>query len=91
MVLEKGRANTDKREERRKEEEEEEEEDHMYGYMSWVVWDLLSSVWKSIDFFYNIMDLCSFGLERLDTWFGTFSCVWFGFGSSQTHFLLGLS
>ena len=32
-----------KREERRKEEEEE-EEDHMYGYMSWVVWDLLSSV-----------------------------------------------
>ena len=39
------------REERRKEEEEEEEEeDHMYGYMSWVVWDLLSSVWKSVDF-----------------------------------------
>ena len=22
----------------------------LYGYMSWVVWDLLSSVWKSIDF-----------------------------------------
>ena len=42
----------DKREERRKEEEEEEEEeDQMYGYMSWVVWDLLSSVRKSIDFF----------------------------------------
>ena len=36
----------DKREERRKEQEE----DHMYGYMSWVVWDLLSSVWKSVDF-----------------------------------------
>ena len=42
-------------------------------------------------FLYNSMDLYSFGLERLDTWFGTFSCVWFGFGSSQTHFLLGLS
>ena len=41
----------DKREKRRKEEEEEEEEeDHRYGYMSWVVWDLLSSVWKSVDF-----------------------------------------
>ena len=40
LVLEKGRANTDKREERRKEEEEEEEEeeeDHRYGYISWVV------------------------------------------------------
>ena len=24
-------------------------------------------------FLYNSMDLCSFGLERLDTWFGTFS------------------
>ena len=30
LVLEKGRANTDKREEKRKEEEEEEEEDHRY-------------------------------------------------------------
>ena len=38
----------DKREERRNEEEEE--EDHRYGYMSWVVWDLLISVWKSVDF-----------------------------------------
>ena len=42
-------------------------------------------------FLYNSMDLCGFGLERLDTWFGTFSCVWFGFGNSQTQFLLGLS
>ena len=41
----------DKREEKRnEEEEEEEEEDHRYGCMSWVVWDLLSSVWKSVDF-----------------------------------------
>ena len=40
-VLEKERANTDKKEEKRKEEEEEkeEEEDHRYGYMSWVVWN----------------------------------------------------
>ena len=58
--------------------------------MPWVVWDLLSSVWKSVDFCI-IVWMCSFGLERLDTWFRTFSCVWFGFGSSQTHFLLGLS
>ena len=45
-----------------------------------LVWKLCVCVWKS-----------SFGLKRLDTWFGTFSCVWFGFGSSQTNFLLGLS
>ena len=25
-------------------------------------------------FLNNSMDLCSFGLERLDAWFGTFSC-----------------
>ena len=37
-------------------------------------------VWKS-----------SFGLEKLDTWFGIFYCVWVGFGNSQTHLLLGLS
>ena len=49
-------------------------------------------------FLYNRMVLCGFGLERLDTCFGTFSCVCFGlerldtcFGNSQTQFLLGLS
>ena len=37
LVLEKGRANTNKREEKRKEEEEEEEEeeDYRYGTMIW--------------------------------------------------------
>ena len=53
LVLEKGRANTNKREERRKEEEEEEEEEEDYrygttkfehGYMSWVVWNLSISM-----------------------------------------------
>ena len=43
LVLEKGRANTNKREERRKEEEEEVKDYRYgttkfeYGYMSWVV------------------------------------------------------
>ena len=64
MVLEKGRANTNKREERRKEEEEEEDYRYgttkfEYGYMSWVVW-------KS-----------SFGLESLETWFRT---LYLGYG-----------
>ena len=30
--------------EEKKKEEEEEEEDHMYGYMSWVVWNLSISM-----------------------------------------------
>ena len=47
LVLEKGRANTDKREEKRKEEEKE-EEDQRYGYMSWVVWDLSIVLYGSI-------------------------------------------
>ena len=75
MVLEKGRANTDKREERRKEEEEEEEEDHRYEYMSWVVWDLLSYVWKKVDSCIIVWK-SSFGLESLDTWFRTLYLVY---------------
>ena len=47
------------------------------------VWNLLRSVWKSIDFLYNSIDLFSFGIKRID--------IWLGFGNSQTHFLLWLS
>ena len=86
MVLEKGRANTDKKEE---EEEEEEEEDHKYGYMSWVVWDLLSSVWKSVDFCIIVWK-SSFGLESLDTWFRTLYLV-YGLSLGLNSFRVGLS
>ena len=65
------------------------------------VWNLLSSVWNLSMVLYGTMNICmetmgvwksSFGLESLDTWVGTLLfCVWFGFGNSQTHFLLGLS
>ena len=45
------------------------------------VWNLLSSVWKSIFFLYTIMKtMCvwksSFGLESLNTWFGTLYFVY---------------
>ena len=41
------------------------------------VWNLLSFVWKSIDFFlYNSMDLSSFGIKRIDIWFGTLYFVY---------------
>ena len=67
MVLEKGRANTDKREERRKEEEEE-EEDYRYGSLVWIhVLGCMETmgVWKS-----------SFSLDSLDTWFRTLYLVY---------------
>ena len=38
------------------------------------------------------MELSSFGIESMDTWFGTLYFVYgLKFGNSQTHFLLGLS
>ena len=40
------------------------------------VWNLLLSVWKSIDFLYNSMDLSTFGIERIDIWFGTLYLVY---------------
>ena len=53
LVLEKGRANTNKREERRNEEEEEEDYRYgttkiEYGYMSLVVWDLSIVLYGSL-------------------------------------------
>ena len=44
-------------------------------------------------FLYNSMDLSSFGIEIIYIYmvWNPLSCVWFGFGNSQTHFLLGLS
>ena len=41
------------------------------------VWNLLRSVWKSINFFlYNSMDFSSFGIKRIDIWFGTLYLVY---------------
>ena len=56
------------------------------------VWNLLSFVWKKYRFLYNSMGLSSFGYRkyRYMVW-NPLSFVWFGFGNSQTHFLLGLS
>ena len=97
----------DKREEKRKEEEEEEEKrkeerrkgkkrSQVWNVKFRKVWNLLSSVWKNIDFLYtsmknmcvwkssvfvwilvwNSMDLFSFGIESIDTWFGTLYLVY---------------
>ena len=54
--------------------------------------ELVKSVWKSIDFWYNSMCLSSFTYRKYRYMVrNPLSCVWFGFGNSQTHFLLGLS
>ena len=41
------------------------------------VWNLLRSVWKSIDFFCTIVWICLvLGIERIDIWFGTLYLVY---------------
>ena len=43
----------------------------------WGVWNLLRSVWKSINFFCTIVWICLvLGIEIIDIWFGTLYLVY---------------
>ena len=74
-----------RREERRKGKEDR-------RYVNYVCMELVKFPMEKYRFLYNSMGLSSFGYRenRYMVW-NPLSCVWFGFGNSQTHFLLGLS
>ena len=107
MVLEKEREKKDKREEKRKEEEEEEEKrkeerrkgkrrsqvwNYEYLYVNYVCMELVKLRMEKCRFLYNSMGLSSFWYRKYRYMVcNPLSCVWFGFGNSQTHFFLGLS
>ena len=91
MVLEKEGAKTDNREEKRKEEEEEEEKrkeerrkgkrrsqvwNYEYLYVNYVCMELVKFRMDKCRFLYNSMDLSSFAIESIDTWFRTFYLVY---------------
>ena len=73
------------REERRKGKED-------HRYVNYVCMELVKFRMEKYRFLYNSMGLSSFGYRknRYTVW-NPLSCVWFGFGNSQTHFFLGLS
>ena len=74
-----------RREERRKGKE-------YRRYVNYVCMELVKFRMEKYRFLYNSMGLSSFGYRKNRYIVGNPpSCVWFGFGNSQTHFLLGLS
>ena len=64
----------------------------VYGICVWFFMELVKFRMEKYRCLYNSMGLYSFGYKkyRYMVW-NPLSHVWFGFGNSQPHFLLGLS
>ena len=63
------RENKKRREERRKGKED-------HRYVNYVCMELVKFRMEKFRFLYNSMDLSSFGIESIDTWFGTLYLVY---------------